>query len=184
MSLLDTKIRMSTMQAIIRFYWQLCRFKAGPEQTPTASVFVAITLLVYCVVNLSVWSAVGDASLLQSTINMLLMTGAWMTVVLLVLCFKSKSSRFKQTSAALLGSDALISCVSLPVLLFAVSLDETSAAVGGIKVMLLVVMVWDILVKGFIYHRSMGLSVFQGNLFSFSLAFGLMLLGQQLQKSL
>ena len=172
------------MQAIIRFYWQLCRFRAGPEQTPAASVFITITLLAYCAVNLSVWTAVGDVDLLQGATNLILMTSAWMVVVLLVLFFKGKIYRFRQTSAALLGADALISCASLPVLLLAVSLNEASTAIGGIKVILLVVMVWDILVKGFIYHRSMGLSVFQGNLFSLSLTLGLMVLGQQLQKSL
>lgn len=168
------------MKAIVQLYWQICRMKAGPEQVPAAAALTALTLLVYALINFVARVGIGELSVAYAGVSFLVITGFWAALVYSVLTFKRLGSRFQQTFTAALGTDVVLSCLSLPLVIIAGRFPEESPIVSLAAAFWLVIFIWDVLVKGFIFHRAFNVSPLLGNLFSLMINLLIMMLDQAL----
>ena len=106
--------------------------------------------------------------------------GLWVVLVYGVLSFKGVASRFQQTFTAAMGTDVIVTCCSLPLVLLVGNVPENSPIAALGTILMFVIFVWDVLIKGFIFHHAFNVSPLQGNLFSFMLNFLILRLDQAL----
>lgn len=84
-----------------------------------------------------------------------------------------RERRFKQTITALFGINALMNALTLPILLWARSLEQSGSDTLMAEVLFTIVLIWGIDVTGFIFGRAIERPYFLG--FAFSLGFWLLL---------
>lgn len=168
------------MKAIIQLYWQICRMRIGPDQVPAVATLTVFTFLAYAALSFFARIVIGGLPLDYSAISLLAIIGFWAVLVYSVLLFKGVANRFQQTFTAALGTDVLLTCLSVPLIVIGANVPETSPLASLAAIMMLVLFVWDVLVKGFIFHHAFNVSPLQGNLFSFMLNFVILRLDQAL----
>lgn len=137
---------------VLRLLLDICLFRKGPEDVPASAVLLGLTLLGYVLVGLLLLSfQIGiGAALLQ-----VFAEGAMdLAFLRLLLWTAQKPHRFLQAATALVGSDALISLLALPLLL--AQGVEGFAAV--LYFPLLAMMIWHVAVFGMIFGRSISKS--------------------------
>lgn len=170
------------LKPLFALFWQICRFQRGPEDVPYAPALAG--LLVVVVAGLSGLSVLilnsvappaADAPQISDTVQLLvqwLALGAWLAIIFLLLRFKNMTARFTQTVIAALGTDIIMTAPQLIgfVILASSPPESALAALGQFSV--LVVYIWDMLIKGHIYSRAMNISRLQGNLLSLALSYG------------
>lgn len=149
------------MQALIRFYFELCLLRRAPQDLPASTALFWTVLVVELAVGLAVGLTAGlpfAASLAQDVLEAGLMLGALYTG----LSFSGHRARFLQAASALLGTSALISLAALvPLSLNPTGSEETDAAALG-AVLLLALMVWSVVVAGHILRHTFSISLPQG----------------------
>ena len=149
------------MQALIRFYFELCLLRRAPQDLPASSALFWTVLGAELAVGLLVGLTAGlpfAASLAQDVLEAGLMLGA----LYAGLYFTRHPGRFLQAASALLGASALISLAALiPLSLNPTGSEETDAAALG-AVLLLALMVWSVVVTGHILRHTFAISLSQG----------------------
>lgn len=149
------------MQALIRFFFELCLLRRAPQDLPASTALLWTVLVAELAIGLVVGLAAGlslGVSLVQDTLEAGLMLGALYGG----LYFTRHLGRFVQTATALLGTSALISLAALvPLSLNPTGSEETDAAALG-AVLLLGLMAWSVVVAGHILRHTFGISLAQG----------------------
>lgn len=157
------------MFEIIKLLFDICLFKQGPQDLPPSvwlwRVLVVVDVAVsFLMVSIRTGLVV---SLLQAIASALLIVG----FSRLILYVARKPERFAQTTAALLGTDALISFFALP--------GMASMMIGRGAVLAFIVtialMIWHWAVTGHIIRNALG----QTWIFSLGLAFLYILVSYQ-----
>ena len=84
-----------------------------------------------------------------------------------------RERRFKQTVTALFGINALLNALTLPILLWARSLEQSGSDITIVQVLFTIVLLWGIDITGFIFGRAIERPYFLG--LAFSIGFWLLL---------
>ncbi len=153
------------MEALIRFFVELCLLRRAPQDLPGSSALLGLILVVNLVASWLVGLAAdlsAPVALGQGLADALLSLG----LLHLGLSLTRRPARFLQLATALLGAGALLSLVAVaPLLLLsgaesrgAESRGETSLA--GLP--LLFLLVWSLLVTGHILRHGFDLRLGQG----------------------
>lgn len=149
------------MQALIRFYLDLCLLRRTPQELPASKTLFWALLVVELGAGLVVGLTAGLGfwvSLAQDVLDAALLLGGLYAGLYLT----RHPGRFLQTASALLGASALIGVAALiPLALNPTGSDETDAAALG-AVLLLALMVWGIVVTGHILRHAFAISLGQG----------------------
>ena len=149
------------MQALIRFYVELCLLRRAPQDLPASAALFWAVLAADLAVGLVVGLAAGlplGASLGQDLVE----TGLLLGVLYAGLYFTGHPGRFLQAASALLGSSVLISLAALvPLALNPTGSEETDAAALG-ALLLLGLLAWSVVVAGHILRHTFAISLAQG----------------------
>lgn len=157
------------MKPLFALFWQLCLFRKGPQDVPYAPVLLVVLVLVELVLGAAIIMSLEPLYMSQQLLGVTVALGAWLAIVWGLLRFKGMESRYVQAMTACLGTDLLLSFIILPLQVYIVT-SASDAAFGTVaRLALLVVLIWDILVKGRIYAASMQLGRLQGNLLSITI---------------
>ena len=168
------------MKAIFQLYWQICRMRTGPEQVPAVAALAGLTFLVYALLSVVARIGLGELPITYSLASLIAITGFWAGLVYMVLIFKGVANRFQQTFSAAFGTEVILNLLSLPLLFISSRLSEESPLVSLAAVFWMGIFIWDVLIKGFIFHRAFNISPLQGNLFSLMMNFLIMMLDHNL----
>ena len=168
------------MNAIIQLYWQICRMRVGPDQVPTAITLTMFTFLTYLALSVGARLLIAEMPLDYTAVSIAAIVGLWVILVYGVLAFKGVASRFQQTFTAAIGTDVILTCFSLPLVILVGNVPENSPVASLGAILMLVIFIWDVLIKGFIFHHAFNVSPLQGNLFSFMLNFLILRMDQAL----
>jgi len=149
------------VQALIRFFVELCALRRTPQQLPASEVLLAVVLAVDLVAGLLVGLMAGQGpgtSLLQGVAEIALMLGALQLALRIV----KHPRRFLQAATALLGSGALIGLLAL----IPLSMNPTGSATTDLAalgaVLFLALVVWSLVVTGHILRHTFDLTLGQG----------------------
>jgi hypothetical protein len=149
------------VQALIRFFFELCLLRRAPQDLPASRPLVWTLVGAELLVGLLVGLAAGlhpATSLAQGLAELALTLGALYLALLLV----RHPGRFDQAASALLGTGALLGLFAvLPLAMDATGSEETDAAALG-AVLLLALLVWSIAVTGHILRHTFGIGLAQG----------------------
>lgn len=156
------------MQQILTYFWQMCLLKEGPERLPTSWFVLSLTLVVYLTLALLslVVTRSGDMTvpqMLGSAVSGILIEGV---VVIALLAFKGVIPRFQATMAALLGANAVILILMLPLQMLLTQLDQSPVRVL-LEVAFFASFLWWLAIAGFILHRAANVSILQGAAITF-----------------
>lgn len=149
------------MQALIRFYIELCLLRRAPQDLPASTVLFWAVLAADLAVGLVVGLAAG-LPLGPSLGQDLFETGLLLGALYAGLYFTGHPGRFLQAGSALLGASVLISLAALlPLLLNPTGSEETDAAALG-ALLLLALLAWSVVVTGHILRHTFAISLAQG----------------------
>ena len=174
------------MKALFSLFWQICLLRRGPQDVPYAVPllvmlvlgvagldFASIPLLEAFAIPQTDPTAPAPPSPMIQMAAQLLMLGGWLLAVRLLLRFKRLQGRYVQTMSAALGTDLITSLPQMFFYVVVVSSPADSSLVGFAQVALLVLYIWDMLIKGHIYSQALNIGRVQGNLLSVALWVGL-----------
>ena len=149
------------MQALIRFFIELCLLRRAPQDLPASEALFRVALGTNLLAGLLVGQVSGQpvlSSLVQGIAELALELGLLYGALRLT----GHLGRFTQAGTALLGTGTLIAVVALaPLALNPTGSQESDAAALGAFLLLLVV-VWNLLVSGHIVRHTFGISLGQG----------------------
>ncbi len=157
------------MTKIIHFFWQICIFKKGPEQVPTAPVFAGMVLIAYLLVSVaaSLFEPALEGNILKAVLVILVSTAVQLSIFAILLLYKNVFARVKETFLALLGSDTLLTLVGIVILaahdFFDGNLESGGSAIQVSRFALTAIVVWSLAVTGFILHKATNTGIFLGN---------------------
>lgn len=176
------------MKPLFALFWQICRFRRGPEDVPYAPALAGLLMVAVAILlalgGLLLQGLAPDQpdadpqpTLFQSLLVQWLALAVWMGIVHGLLRFKKLGERFVQTLIAALGTDLIMALPQMTgfALLASQPKESVLAAVGQFSI--LFAYVWDMLIKGHIYARALNISRLQGNLLSLALSYGLFFVG-------
>lgn len=151
------------MNAFLQLFWQLCLFRIGPERVPTFSTFV---LVVACA-NIAVSALAGLVGPFAERPSAAFALPVMHAAVIgastwLVLLAKGLQQRFTATFLALLGTDALITGLSLPLSAALRPSDAPNLIDLLASVAQLGLLVWWITVAGHVFARALEIARGQG----------------------
>jgi Yip1 domain len=135
------------VNSLLNYFVDLCLLRAKPQDLPSSSVLLMLTLLANVLVGMLVVAGtqMGPAlALEESLFEVMLM----LLVLHAALRWYSRPGRFPQTATAILGSGALISLLAMPLL----SVGRVEGELGGLLLLLLVV--WNTVVLGHILRHA------------------------------
>ncbi len=151
------------MKALIYLFWQICTFRKGPQDVPYSPPLLGLLVVALVVLSLLLTAYVEPAYFTQRFAGSVVAIALWFVVVYALLSVKKLIPRFLQTITACLGTDLLISMLSLPLQLLLISAPKSGMYSSLIQSLLLSLVIWDIVIKGRIYDSAMGLGRFGGN---------------------
>ncbi len=138
------------MFEVVRRLFAICSFGKGPQDLPRIGFFLVLIMMVNLLVSYLMLAMGHDGlrSVLQActgiALELAFSAGS-------LFCF-GKLARFNQTSSALLGTDALISFIALPVM------ATLMLGQGGIAAFLLMIalIIWHWAVIGHVMRHALG----------------------------
>ncbi len=150
------------MQQILKYYWQMCLLRAGPDRLPASPFVLGLSFGCYFLVALATnLLSRDDLGAFQGVAYILIGVAVEAGVVGGLLAFKSVSERFLQGMAALLGANAVILVLTLPVSLVMREFDSPMLQ-ALFESVFLVIFVWWLTIAGFILHRTADISLALG----------------------
>ena len=157
------------MIKIINFFWQICIFKKGPEQVPTAPVFAGVVIAASLLVSVGAtfFEPALEGNLIKAIFVILVSTAVQLSIFTILLLYKNVFPRIKETVLALLGADTLLSLIGI-VILVVLEILNGNLESGGLAIQvsrfaLTALVVWSLAVTGFILHRTTNTGLFLGN---------------------
>ncbi len=157
------------MLKVINFFWQICTFRTGPEQVPSAPAFAGLVVAVYLMLSVvaALFEPALGGSLLKALLVVLVGTGVQLILFGLLLLFKGVITRYKETFLALFGTDSLLTLIGIIILasitFISGHLESAGLAIQVSRLALTVLLVWSLAVTGFILHRATNTGLFLGN---------------------
>lgn len=136
------------MYELITLFFDICLFKKGPKDIPVSKGLLYFLTLIYAAVSflLTVISSDTGNAVLQVIVEILLILGfCWA-----LLFISKRSTRYLQTSCALMATDTIISFFAIPAI---ATLATQGAGLAFLVIMLL--MIWHWLVSGYIFSNAL-----------------------------
>jgi len=136
------------MTALLRLFLDIALFRKGPQDVPDYPILFALTLVSDLVISTVVGILEGDfvGAMLQATVA----SGLLLAFVALILLLTSHLERFRKTATAVLGCDALITLLALPVSLL-------SDVITGLSLLIIGILFWNLLVFAHILKHALGI---------------------------
>ena len=149
------------MQQFLKVFLDIVLWRRGPQDLPSSGLLVLMTLVAYVIVSgvqVALMHESGAALLLFLIVDPLLLVGT----VWLVLTVFGRKERFLQTTAAVVGTSALLSAVlSIPFQLLLNSQGE-GPPTAATQLMALGLIVVFVLVTGRIFKLALESNLFTG----------------------
>lgn len=159
------------MLQIVNFFWQLCLLRQSPEGLPSSRFSTGAIFIAYLAIALGVVALTRpDQPLLTVTGTITIGISLQAGVTLLLLQFKGYSHRFNATWSALLGTNAIMLLVLLP-FNFIILNSESESILMFADSATWVCLGWWLAIAGYIYHKSMEVSILQGSVIAFLIEF-------------
>ena len=159
------------MLQIVNFFWQICLLRQSPEGLPSSRFSTGTILLAYLAIALGVVVLTRpDQSLSTVTGTIAIGISLQASVTFLLLLFKGYRHRFNATWSALLGANAIMLLILLPFNFIILNSDNNSILMFADSATW-VCLGWWLAIAGYIYHKSVEVSVFQGSVIAFLIEF-------------
>ncbi len=142
------------MLRIIKAFWDICLFRAGPQDLPTSSLLMAVALFGYGAASLLIAFAQFPPERVFAAVALdivLLLMLAWA-----VLWVRSFMERFTQTLTALAGVGALMGFIAWPLAVWQADAVAQGPETAGVpSLIVLAWLAWHIAVVGHVLRHAL-----------------------------
>ncbi|MBD3648796.1 MAG: hypothetical protein HUJ31_15400 [Pseudomonadales bacterium] len=151
------------MGQIVIYFWQMCLLRVGPQKLPRSVPILAFIFVVYFLIAAF---TIGLTRPGQDLFGIL--GGAMFGVIMeagilwLLLLYKNVTWRFVATMSALLGTNAIILLILLPMNLILINVDAESTIRFLTEIASLLCLGWWLAIAGSILHHAINISILQG----------------------
>lgn len=143
-----------TLMPLIKLFLDICFYRKGPQDLPASGLLLGLSLLAYLTVGVVLLGL--ETTWTDAVIQALVEAGMLLGFVFITLQIAGLTSRFLQTSAAMVGTDAIISTFAVPLLTWMISSPESR---GVIYLLLLMLMLWHLAVVAHILRHALSRSL-------------------------
>lgn len=144
------------MLKLIEAFWKICLLQLRPQDLPASNAFVGLSLGLYAITNLV--GATLTLSPITAVLASIMHTVLLMALTYLVLWTKELTPRFNQTLAALAGSNAVLTFIALPVLIWQLSNPTFPLP----ALMLIGLTIWNLTIVGHILRHATNIHILMG----------------------
>lgn len=156
------------MNALWTLFWSVCLMRRAPEELPYSLPLLAAAALLALVLGISTQLLAGGTPVKVAVVTVLIAAVLDLLLLWALLAFKRQELLYVQALTAVFGVDFVLGLFAVPLVLAGRLLgDSPLVAVVVFGQMLLVG--WNLGVRGFIYHRSARIGIFQGNMLALTL---------------
>lgn len=156
------------MKALWTLFWSVCLMRRAPDELPYSLPLLAVAAMLTLALGITTQFLAGGAPAVAAVTTVLLAAVFDVLVLWALLAFKRQELLYVQALTALFGADFVLGLFAIPLVLLGRLLGESPlVAVVVFGQMLLVG--WNLGVRGFIYHRSAQIGIFQGNMLALTL---------------
>ncbi|HAK51151.1 MAG TPA: hypothetical protein DCM54_04505 [Gammaproteobacteria bacterium] len=150
------------MLPILKYFWQMCLLRSGPDRIPSQPLILVLALIFYLLADVVGGSLARPSQSIASVLGIGLIDATIFGVVtFLLLSFMNLSGRFIATYTALLGTGIFMVVIQVPFIL--IRYTETSILMFFAESVALVCFGWWLVIIGHIYHRAANISILQGS---------------------
>lgn len=147
------------MSAVIKLFWNICLLRIGPELVPTRADFIAALVAALLAVETASLAIAAPAIPVLLALNMALIGIACTAAISwFALHVRRVEERFPATLGAIAGSKALIGS--------ALALAQAFASGAVLQSVSAVLLIWSLIVVGFILCRALSCRLWVGILLS------------------
>ncbi|MDH5544478.1 MAG: hypothetical protein OEZ43_02730 [Gammaproteobacteria bacterium] len=140
----------------IRFYVDLCLFRAAPQDAPTSTTVLYLTVFAYWTSG-ALLTSIGQGIIVAAIIA-LIQTILAMFFINLALWIRKFPERIVQTTTAFTGSGVLISLIALPIVLILGQGGEDTDILYSITWIALVV--WETIIVAHIFRHALSIPLY------------------------
>lgn len=149
------------MLIILKYFWQMCLLKSGPDKIPAQPLLLAAVLGFYVAAEIIVAWLIGAQQSFIITLGMIsIELTLQASVTYLLLLFLKLQRHFLATYTAILGIGVLNIAIQLPLLLIR-QVTEIPTLLLFSDTAWLICICWWLAIIGHIYHRAANISIFQ-----------------------
>ncbi len=161
------------MKAVLSMGWQLICFRAGPSALPYQPRLILPLVIINLVVSFLIQQLADsgmDRPVLQLSVMALAAEAAWLW---LLLRRRDWSNRWVQSYTGLVLIDTMITVLAAPVALL---LAAGQSLIGLVFVLQIVMTLWSLTARAFVYQESLEVPRWQGVLLALAPLFAVMVL--------
>lgn len=157
------------MKALWTLFWQLCQLRRGPEDVPYSLQLLLLLGLLDVALGVG-GQLLAQPDRLRIAVSLTLLAFSMDAIALWgLLAFKKLQGRWVQALTAIIGIDLLLSLVALPLTLISLAVQPSSFMIAIVVVTQMLLVGWNIGLRGFVFHRSLNIGMLQGNVLSLAL---------------
>lgn len=160
------------MISLFSLFWRLTTFRIGPSDVPGVPALLPLMTGAFILVNAGVRLWLSSYDIAASLASSALILAAWWVLVSALVLFKNVRPRFVQTFVALLGVDTVITLLNVIPGVLSGLVPSASPLTEVLRLIVVLLFVWDMLAKGAIYRDALNLGPMQANLLAMCFAFG------------
>lgn len=161
------------MKLLLLRFIDICLLRAGPQDIPTSSVLMLLSITVYCTVGFFLYLVNADLihALILTGVDIVLMAG----LAYVILWVRMLTTRYVQTLTALAGTGTLLAMIAWPVLYWlqlpAAGPNPEPSLLSPILWIWWAWLLWNLVVVGHILRHALSTTFFVGALLSLSYFF-------------
>jgi hypothetical protein len=149
---------MQAIYIIIKAFLRICLFKYKPQDLPASSLLLTLMLVIYT--SLSGLLAPNSLSVWQSLLWSLVETGLFVVLVSSLLYVIKHPRRITQTLTALMGTNALLSLLSLPFIFWLDYGKTNNLDLTLPTILLLMMMFWNVAIHVYVLRHALNVTTF------------------------
>jgi hypothetical protein len=146
------------MGKIIEAFWNICRFKIGPQDLPASSFLMLVSMLGYAIISVLV--GLMDLKPVFAVLSGILDVALVAAMTQLLLWIKDMGGRFMQTFTALMGTGAILGVVAVPLLLIQMQIGDQVTFLP--KVFIIALTIWNLAIVGHILRHAISAPFYVG----------------------
>ncbi|MFO1390943.1 MAG: hypothetical protein U1E94_01770 [Agitococcus sp.] len=155
------------MKALVLLFWQMLRFKRSPEDAPYSQALLMLILIFNFGVSASIQLVAKPDMVRIALLSPAVMIIAELIILYILFHFKQLQARFVQTQISIFACDTLLSLMTFPIVLLSLQLGNKSTLLPVLGLLEVTMMIWSLMMRGFIYHRALNISPLLANVLAF-----------------
>lgn len=157
------------MKALWALFWAVCTMRRAPTGLPWSMPLLILVALLNIFLAIATQFLGGSAQPIPAVVTVLVAVGLDLVGYGLLLAFKRQELQYVQGLTATWGADLVLGLFAVPLALAGRLAGAESPLLGVVVFGQMLLVGWNLGVRGFIYHRSANVGIFQGNMLALTL---------------